>query len=406
MHEIQMSSSSRGTKPILPRTYDLVVYGATGFVGKQCVAYLDQYAPPDLRWAIAGRDQNKLERLARQFERPFIVASSQQTNRLRSLAAQTRVVLSLAGPFSKYSDPLVAACVEERTHYLDISGETPWMRSLIDRYHHRVEQDQVMIIPAAGFDSIPSDLGVWLLRDLGTPLHEVDVAYTLKGGLNGGTIASALSMAEGDEHRLLGKRLLLCPEQHNLAEQPRDPRTTRWDPLRERWLVPFFMGPVNTRIVRRSAALDPQGYGPHFRYLEWMSLRGSLKAKMTLGLLGAFELGLQSRFGRRLIRSLTPRPGRGPSQAAIEGGMMRAHFTNRDENGLLSALTLRAAGDPGNLITTQCVCESALAIAAGETLGRGGVLTPMTALGRSIWDRLSRVGWELTYHHGELEGRA
>lgn len=390
------------TNPPLPRTYDLVVYGATGFVGRRCVEYVYQNAPPRLRWAIAGRNYGQLEYLSSKYQRPMIIAEADDVEGLKSLAAQTRVILSAAGPFSLFSDHLVSACVAHRTHYLDISGETPWMHSLINRHHARAQQEGTVILPAAGFDSVPSDLGVWLLHQLGGPLEEVDVAYSLRGGLNGGTIASALNMAKQGDHRLMRRRDLLCPEGHTLAEQPRDPREVRWDPERGKWLIPFFMGPVNTRIVRRTASLIKGGYGEHFRYLEWSPLRGALRAKIALGTLGLFEMGLRSRLGRNMIRVLTPRPGKGPSERAIEEGRMKAHFINRNAQGVVSALTLKAQGDPGNAITTQCVCEAAFALVAGEGTGEGGVLTPVTALGVDLWNRLQRVGWNLTSDYGEL----
>ena len=174
----------------------------------------------------------------------------------------------------------------------------------------------------------------------GEPLKEVEVAFTLKGGFNGGTIASALNLAESGAARQLGKRTLLCPTNHNfLIEQPRDPKTVHWDHHFGRWLVPFFMGPVNTRIVRRSAAL--LNYGPQFRYQEWMQMSGGIKARLTLGALGLFNSGLQSKFGRNLIKLIAPKPGQGPSEENIENGFVKAHFIHRDEQVVLAELIMK-----------------------------------------------------------------
>ena len=388
-------------QPILPRTYDIIIYGATGFTGRQCIEYLAQHAPDDLRWAIAGRDQRRLSDLAKTYQRPHLYADAQDLDSIDKLCAQTRVILSTAGPFALYSDAVVEACVRHKTHYVDISGETPWIKSLIDRFHEQAKQDQTVILPACGFDSVPSDLGVWLLAQNGEALKEVNVAFTLKGGFNGGTIASALNLAESGEARLLSKRTLLCPSDHQLAEQPKDPRAVQWDHDFGRWLVPFFMGPVNTRIVRRSAAL--LNYGTEFRYQEWMQMSGGIKARLTLGTLGLFNSGLQSKLGRNLIKLIAPKPGQGPSQKAIETGFVKAHFIHRDDQGVIAELTLKIEGDPGNKVTCESVCEAALALAANEQGDQGGILTPSTALGAKLWQRLEARGWQHLWHNKAVD---
>ena len=384
------------TRPILPRTYDIIIYGATGFTGQQCTRYFLEHIPSDLRWAIAGRNQKRLEALAKTYQRPWLYADAEDLESIDRLCAQTRVILSTAGPFTLYSDAVVEACVRHKTHYVDISGETPWIKSLIDRFHHQAEKEQTVILPACGFDSVPSDLGVWLLAQKGEALKDVDVAFTLKGGFNGGTIASALNLAESGQARLISKRTLLCPPDHKLVEQPKDPKGVRWDNDFARWLVPFFMGPINTRIVRRSAtALN---YGPQFRYQEWMQMSGGIKARITLGALGLFNSSLQSKMGRNLIKLIAPNPGQGPSQDTIENGFVKAHFIHRDEQVVLGELTLKITGDPGNKVTCESLCEAAFALAAHEQGEKGGVLTPSVALGEKLWQRLEARGWQYFWH--------
>ena len=384
----------------LPRTYDLIIYGATGFTGQQCVEYLVQQAPPELRWAIAGRSEDRLIELSQSTERPWIYADAHDLDSIDKMCSQTRVILSTAGPFALYSEPVVEACVRHQTHYVDITGETPWIKSLIDRFHERASANHTVILPACGFDSVPSDLGVWLLKQRGHSLEEVDVAFSLRGGLNGGTIASALNLAESAEARLLGKRTLLCPDDHQLIEQPYDPRVVQWDPTRERWLVPFFMGPVNTRIVRRSAAL--LNYGEQFTYPEWMKMTSGVKARLTLGTLGLFNSSLKSWWGRKVIRLITPKPGRGPSQSTIDEGFVHAHFIHRREGVPQDVLTLSIKGDPGNKVTCESVCEGALALVNNEQSVSGGVLTPMVAMGDALWRRLQSRGWELGSQYGAV----
>ena len=148
-----------------PRRFDVVLYGATGFVGRQTVAYFSEHAG-GLKWALAGRSRKRLEALAVGLgleDAGILVADAEDDAALAALAAQTRVLLSTAGPFALYGSALVAACVAQRTHYVDITGETPWVRGLIDRHHVKAARDGTRIIPCCGFDSVPSDLGAWLV---------------------------------------------------------------------------------------------------------------------------------------------------------------------------------------------------------------------------------------------------
>lgn len=388
--------------PILPRTYDLVIYGATGFTGQQCLQYIANHAPQGLRWSFAGRDKHRLKSLGEEHQRPWLYAEANDLESIDKMCANTRVILSTAGPFTLYSDAVVEACITHKTHYVDITGETPWIKSLIDRFHQQAVDQKTVILPACGFDSVPSDLGVWWLAQREETLRNVDVSYTLRGGFNGGTIASALTLAESGSGRLISKRTLLCPEDHHLPEQPRDPHRVKWDFDRRRWLIPFFMGPVNTRIVRRSAAL--LGYGPEFKYQEWMQMTSGVKARVTLGALGLFNSGLKSKFGRQMIKLIAPKPGRGPDPARIESGFVRAHFIHRQDDQVLSEFTLSIQGDPGNKVTCESVCEAALALVANEQAPRGGVLTPSFALGQKLWDRLEKKGWSISHQYGSVEG--
>ncbi len=267
------------------RAYDVVLYGATGFVGRQTVAYFAAHAPRGLRWALAGRSAERLERV-REACGPgaagagIVVADALDAGALDALAARTRVVASTAGPFALYGDGLVDACVAHRTHYVDITGETPWVRRLIDRHHARAAADATRIVPCCGFDSVPSDLGAWLVASairsrFGEPCVEVRASFSMRGGVNGGTLASALNLMDaGDAGRLADPFLLNPP-----GTAPRggarhaDPTLPVHDPDFDAWLGPFVMGPVNTRVVRRSAALLAQGDAPaydrDFRYQEY-----------------------------------------------------------------------------------------------------------------------------------------
>ncbi|HEX6017512.1 MAG TPA: saccharopine dehydrogenase NADP-binding domain-containing protein, partial [Burkholderiaceae bacterium] len=276
------------------RTYDVVLYGASGFVGRQTVVHFAAHAG-GVRWALAGRSQDKLEQVRQACgsgaaSAGILVADAADRKALDAVAASAAVVLSTAGPFALYGSALVAACVAHRTHYVDITGETPWVRELIDRHHAQAARDGTRIIPCCGFDSVPSDLGAWLVAEAVWQQHRepcvsVKACHSMRGGLNGGTLASALNMIESGQSGRLAEPFLLNPP----STAPRDP-TEHADPVAphrdadfDAWVGPFVMGPINTRVVRRTAALmkarGDAAYGGLFGYQEYLRFgRGPLAA--------------------------------------------------------------------------------------------------------------------------------
>ena len=264
-------------------TYDVVLYGASGFVGRQTVRYFAERVRLDeVRWAIAGRDRHKLEsvRLEVEIDVDILVADSYDRTGIDSIVSQTRVLLNTAGPFALYGDAIVDACVRYHAHYVDITGETPWVKGLIDRYHVRAAADGTRIIPCCGFDSVPSDLGTYLLvrhlqRELGVNCTQVKAYYQMAGGFNGGTLVSGLNIYDRGELNQVSQPFLLNPPESTPTdvERHRDPISPQYDENIETWVAPFFMGAVNTRIVRRSCALSEQWqepYGMKFSYQEYL----------------------------------------------------------------------------------------------------------------------------------------
>jgi len=399
------------------RRYDVVLYGATGFVGRQTVAYLaghPQVRSAGLRWAVAGRNRDKLEQVRRDggdaaLDAGVLVADADDTRALNALARQSSVVLSTAGPFDLYGSKLVAACVRHGTHYVDITGETPWVHGLIAQHHAQALREGTRIIPCCGFDSVPSDLGAWMLVQAMRQAHgvacaEVKVAFALRGGVNGGTLASALHMLESGKAAALADPFLLNPADSRpvARARDRDPSWSHFDADFKSWLGPFFMGPVNTRVVRRSAAL--LDYGPNFRYQEYLRvgsgpIAGAAAVSMSAGM-GVSRIAMGWAPVRALAARLAPKPGEGPSVERMDRGAFRCDFVARSVNG--QQLTGRVAdqGDPGNRATTKMVCEAALALAFdGPRLpggpGQGGVLTPASGLGDVLVERLRRAGMVL-----------
>jgi short subunit dehydrogenase-like uncharacterized protein len=320
-------------------------------------------------------------------------------------------VLTTAGPFALHGDKLVAACVQERTDYVDITGESPWVATLIERFHAQAEKDGTRIIPFCGFDSIPSDIGAWALvqhirkaRGVGT--REVQASFTLKGGVNGGTIASGLNMAESGQSKRILKPDLLQPPGSPRFTGP-DRRTVTWDPARKKYLTPFVMAAINTRVVARSATLYANWglpYGNGFTYQESMETSSWAGAWTTTLGLGLVDATLRRPWARSLARKVVPAPGAGPSEATMDGGFFRARHTAVDEAGGKSWLIVSDKGDPGNRSTVRMLCESAFTLLAhrDELPPYGGVLTPATALGAPLLRRLIAAGMTWQTGDGEL----
>ena len=385
------------------RKYDLILYGASGFTGRQTVEYCKQFAPAGLRWAIAGRNRSKLDgvNLA---GADVLVAHAQDDGALDSLARQTRVVASTAGPFGLYGTKLVAACVRNRTHYCDITGETPWIRQQIDRHHAQASADGTRIVPGCGFDSIPSDFGAWLTcRHLPDAQHSepssVSAYFRVGGGINGGTLASLFHMLETNQLVISRDPFLLDPDPaaHTADQRSRnaDPTGVRYDAQLKKWVGPFLMGSINTRVVRRTQAL----LGTHFDYQEY-SKYGSSRTARTVSIAGnVFESIAATGLGRRILKRLLPKPGEGPSEKVMNEGFFECEFIASDKNGARVRGILKGQGDAGNRITVKCLCESAFLLAnlgAGNTevkpFAGGGVLTPVTGLGGDLVDRLAKAG--------------
>ncbi len=403
------------------RDYDVVLYGASGFTGKQTVAYFARHAP-NVRWALAGRNREKLAAVKAEtgVTADILVADSQDQAALDVLAARTRVVLTTAGPFALYGTKLVDACVRHRTHYADITGETVWVRELIDRYHAQAAATGTRIIPFCGFDSIPSDLGAYLVarhiqQHFGVDCRRVKAYFQMAGGVNGGTLATAFNLYESGQAASARHPFLLNPSKEATpaaVQQNQDPVAPHYDGDLGAWVAPFVMGPINTRVVRRSQALFNEwqaGYGAEFAYQEFMKFSGPLGWLPAAGLAtGAtmFELALQSPL-RPVLKSLLPAPGQGPSEKTMNEGWFRCELLGLAADGRRVRGVIKDQGDPGNRATVKFLCESALCLAVNtnELPGgapRGGVLTPATGLGEVLAERLRQAG--MVIEIGSTEG--
>lgn len=396
------------------RDLDLVLFGATGFTGRQAARYLAAHAPAGVRWGVAGRDAGRVEAVRREHgAAAALVADSQQPESVAAMVARTRVLLSTAGPFARYGTPVVEACAEQGVHYCDITGETPWVRGLIDRFHERAAAAGTRIVPCCGFDSVPSDLGTWMVvdwirRTWDQPTRRVLAAFSMGGGgLNGGTLASALAMAEAGDLDLVRDPVLLNPPSRRGAEaRAHAPERSgvEWEPVLGRWLAPFVMAPVNTRVVRRSAALAAEWgapYGEPFTYDEALATRRRPLAWAAAAGMAVSPALLARPRVRRLLERLGPAPGEGPSERAMERGWFRCLLLGEARDDRLALAEVSGQGDPGNRATVTFLCEAGLALALEQDAlpggrARGGVLTPATALGEVLVRRLQAAGLRLS----------
>lgn len=398
------------------RDYDIVLYGASGFTGKQAVRYLAKHAQSGtVRWAIAGRNREKLEAVKKQIggaanDADVLVAESRAQAAVDNLVARTRVLLTTAGPFARYGSAIVDACVRLKTHYADITGETPWVSDLIERYHEQAAADGTRIIPFCGFDSVPSDLGTYLVvhymqREFGVSCRAVKAYFQMYGGVNGGTLATAFNLYETGLAEQARDLFLLNPLDKRVkadVAHNQDPKWPQYDQAVEAWVGPFIMGPINTRVVRRSSALFEQWqapYGASFSYQEYLKFNGALgfakAAGLTLGT-GLFKSALRTPL-RHLIKPLLPQPGAGPSERVMNKGWFRCELLGWTDDGRKVRGLLRDQGDPGNRATVKFLCEAGLSLAlhADELPGgpqRGGILTPATGLGDVLAKRLRNAG--------------
>lgn len=408
-----------------PREFDIIVYGATGFVGKLTAEYLAR-AGGDARIALAGRSTERLEAVRKTLGPtaqawPLIAADATSESSLKEMAARTRVVITTVGPYTRYGLPLVAACAAAGTDYADLTGEANFVRESIDLYHKQAVDTGARIVHACGFDSVPSDLTVYALfraahEDGAGELGETNfVVRSFRGGLSGGTFASMteiLRLASNDpevRNQLSDPYTLTTDRgaEPELGPQPDLPLRrggTLAPELRELWTAGFVMAPYNTRIVRRSNALLDWAYGRSFRYSESVNLGSSpvapVAAAVVTGLSNAV-FGLGSRYfrllPRKLVERVAPKPGTGPSAKARERGYYKVETYTTTTSGARYVARMEQRGDPGYKATSVMLGECGLALAKDrEKLSDlHGVLTPAAAMGDALLARFPHAGIEL-----------
>ena len=402
------------------RAHDLVLFGASGFVGKLVAGYLAEHAPEGTRIALAGRTRAKVELVRADLPGPgrswpVLTADSADPAALAELAASTRAVVTTVGPYARYGLPLVEACARAGTHYADLTGEVLFVRDAIDAADATARETGARIVHACGFDSVPSDLAVAELArraaaDGAGALTDVQTVATAKGGFSGGTIdsmrAQVAAIKERPElRRIAGHPYALSPDRaaEPATRQPRDatPPTRTSD---GRWAAPFVMAPFNTRVVRRSNALQDWAYGRDFSYGEVMAtgggIGGAVAAGVVTGGLAGVLAGMSFGPTAALLDKVLPAPGEGPDAATRARGFFRMVTTGTTESGRRYRSVAAGPGDPGYAATAVMLGEAGLSLALDDLPDSAGSLTPATALGTVLVDRLRAAGH--TYEVTEL----
>jgi short subunit dehydrogenase-like uncharacterized protein len=398
------------------RDLDVCLWGATGYTGRLVADRLARVE--SLRWGIGGRDRAKLERVRKELAEsdprlatlPILVGDATDAASLDAIATRATVVCTTVGPYAQHGSALVAACARAGTHYCDLAGEVPWIRRMIDEHEPAAKESGARIVHCCGFDSIPSDLGVWMLhREMqarGARLARVDSFFgETSGAFSGGTFASLLGVIDEarrdkDTRRVVGDPYSLDPRPRQGGPDGGDARGVRWEPRLRLWTAPFVMSAINTRVVRRSNAIGGYPYGADFRYSEQMTLPGNVRGLATAtaitGALAGFVVASQVGPLRRLIESKLPSPGEGPTREQRE----RGHFMVRligESDGLKLLAKVSDRRDPGYGSTAVMLSEAAMCLALDRLDTPGGMLTPAIAMGDALLARLraAGMGWEV-----------
>jgi len=394
--------------------FDVVVFGATSFVGQILARYLMQRhgsKGKTLRWAMAGRSVSKLAEVQRSLgddaaDIPMIVADAKDPAAMRAMCDRTSVVVSTVGPYALYGEALVAACAASGTHYCDLTGEPQWIAEMLDKYESEAQQSGARIVHCCGFDSIPSDLGAAYAQEqfserFGHPASELKMRVrAMKGTFSGGTAASMVNaakevIAKPEVRAILKNPYALCPTDKRLKTRQPNVTGAVYDADAKTWVAPFVMAAINIRVVMRSQALADHSWGEDFVYDEAMMMGSGFSGRaaatgLAVGL-GAFFAGAALPPTRWLLeKTILPAPGEGPSPEAQAAGYWDYRFFGRDAEGNTIKTRVTGDRDPGYGSTAKMLGEAAACLAQDlDATGLpGGFWTPATAMGPQLQKRL------------------
>jgi len=385
------------------RQYEIILYGASGFTGQLVAEYLAT-AQSDLKWAIAGRNRQKLEQVRdklKMAELPIVIADSHDTEQLTQMVRQTQTVISTVGPYAQYGTPLLETCAREGTHYCDLTGEAQWMAGVFEHINPIAQESGARLVHCCGFDSIPSDLSVYFLQQQfkarygGYASHISGRMGRASGGVSGGTVASLMFVAEqASKDASIRDTVMdpyaLYPANVTPGNDVPDQAGIAWDENFESWTGPFVMAAINTKVVRRSHALAGLPYGEGFRYDESQLCGNRTKALLSAGGLGVVMAGTFFSPTRAILKKMLPDPGEGPDEATRNNGFFEfwAHGTDGTHH-----LKVKVSGqrDPGYGATSRMLAQAGLCLSRDALNVGGGIWTPASAMGDELLRRLPDV---------------
>ncbi|MEO0369298.1 MAG: saccharopine dehydrogenase NADP-binding domain-containing protein [Pseudomonadota bacterium] len=395
------------------REYDVIVWGATSFTGKWVAKHMfDHYGADQVRWCMAGRNAAKLAEISdfigdKDQTIATMLADSNDMDSLRAMVKQTKSIITTVGPYAYYGSNLVQVCAEEGTHYVDLCGEVPWMREMIDTHLATAQSSGARIVHSCGFDSIPSDMGAFFMQKtanekFGQPLKAVRYALLKsKGGMSGGTAHSMLNilkLAVEDKkvRKVLTNPYSLNPDPSKRGVDKWDQNSVKYSKELGRWTAPFLMAGINTRIVRRSNALMDNAYGDEFSYTETMATGKGASGYMTAkGISAAIKSMAVMSFtgvGRAILNKILPEQGEGPTVDPENPGFYIIQLNGETNNGDALVGKLKGDGDPGYGSTSKMLAESGISLALDDLDVEGGFWTPASAMGDALLTRLQDKG--------------
>ena len=400
------------------KEFDVIIWGASGFTGRLVVAHLfkNYGVNDDLKWAMAGRNKKKLKQVRSEIADnsvPIIIADSNDEVSLKEMIIRTKVICTTVGPYAIYGSKLVSLCVNQGTDYCDLSGEVQWMRKMIDQYHETAKINGVKIVHTCGFDSIPSDMGVYFIQrelkaQIGQLANKIEMRVAgIRGGISGGTYASLTKVMEQaflnkEVHKVLTNPYGLNPKGKIEGDDIRDLNSIIYDEVSKSWIGPFVMAGINTKVVRRSNALSGYIYGKDFRYDEATMSGKGLKGWIK-GYLKALPLLIMTTkpesFLKKIANKILPKPGEGPTKEQREKGFYNLKFyaTLKDGSRFLGRVT--GDMDPGYGSTSKMLGEAAVCLAKDNLSNISGFLTPSIAMGDFLLIRLeNRAGLSFTFN--------
>ena len=374
------------------RSLDIVIYGATGFTGKLVAEYMVAHNGLGLRWAMAARNPEKLARLRDEIgapaDIPLLAVDADDPQSLREMVASARCICTLVGPYQMFGTPLVQACAELGTDYVDLSGEPVWMYQMIRDYQESAVASGARIVHSCGFDSIPFDLGVLYLQEaarqrFGEPCREVHARVrAMKGAFSGGTAASlnATVAAIGREPELgnIMNDPFCLAEGFRGPAQPADDQVYE-DPRIGQWVSPFIMAIINTKNIHRSNALLGHPYGTDFQYDEMMVAGPGEKGKAIAEMIASHN---------PLVGEGAPKPGEGPSREMQAAGFFDVLFIGETADGQQLNAVVTGDRDPGYGSTSRMIAESAACLVEDCPDLPGGFYTSAPAMGDKLIRRL------------------